>query len=583
MAKHLFFLLAFVCIEVTSYAQGSYDWHAARWAIGICEQDSGHIFHRLPARLEAEVSVGVWKQSTKTAGEYLHFKTTARTFVIKYTVAGRNYAMPHMPATGVSGVDLYGKDVHGAWNWSPPGKYSFGDTCVYEYRKLKIDAGGLADFYLYLPLYADLQWISVGVPAGQTFQYTGPDKDKPVVAYGTSIMQGAVASRAGLAWTNILARKISRNVINLGFSGNGRFDAPVFDVMAGVDAKLYILDCMPNLVSKQSFPADTVRKRLMYGINKLREQHPDVPILLAEHADGNMPFGMDTAAINSHHEASKTITEIFNGLKKDGVKELYMLTEKEINFDINSTTDGTHPNDYGMMQYAVAYEKKIREILHEPTGALSTQYPVEQYRDGFDWRKRHEEIISDIEKTNPQVIIFANSIVNYWGGEPKAEKVAGRGEAAWQRYMEPLHVQNAGFGWDRIENVLWRVYHGELDQFKGNKIVIMIGTNNLGLNTDQEIIKGLAFLVQQIRFRKPGAAILVGGILPRGDLMQRVLTLNPKIKAMALDNGCKFFDLSKSFMTGNVLNDALFTGDRLHPNEKGYQVLGEQLNVVLKK
>jgi len=583
MLKNLLFLLSFICIEAIGYAQTSYDWHDAKWTIGVCEQDTGHLFYRLPARLEGKVTNGVWKQSVSSAGEYLHFKTTARSFVVKYIVAGKNYALPHMPATGVSGVDLYGKDMHGEWNWSPPAKYSFGDTCVYEYRNLKIAAGSQADFYLYLPLYASLQWITVGVPEGQRFEYTEAHKDKPIVAYGTSIMQGAVASRAGMAWTNILERKLSRKIINLGFSGNGRFDVPIFDLMADVDAKLYILDCMPNLVSKKYYPADTIRQRLIYGINKLREQHPAVPILLAEHAAGNMPLGMDTTVVNSYHEASNTITEIFNELKKNGVKDLYMLTEKEINFDINSTTDGTHPNDYGMMQYAVAYEKKIREILHEPTGVLSTQYPVEQYRDGFDWRKRHEDIIANIEKNNPQVIIFGNSIINYWGGEPKGEKVAGRGEAAWQQYMAPLQVQNAGFGWDRIENVLWRVYHGELDHFKGNKIVIMIGTNNLGLNTDEDIVKGLTFLLQQVRYRKPEATIFVGGILPRRDMLQRVLTLNPKIKAMALANGYKFFELSKNFMNGNVLNDGLFTGDGLHPNEKGYEVLGEQLNRVLKK
>lgn len=583
MFKSLLFLLTLICVEVNTYAQDPYNWHEARWTIGVCEQDTAHIFYRLPARLEGKVSAGVWRQSVNSAGEYLHFKTTARSFIVKYIVAGKNYALPHMPATGVSGVDLYGKDMHGGWNWAPPAKYSFGDTCVYEYRNLSIAAGAQADFYLYQPLYASLQWISIGVPGEQKFEYTAAHKDKPIVAYGTSIMQGAVASRAGMAWTNILERKLSRKVINLGFSGNGRFDAPVFDLMADVDAKLYILDCMPNLVSKKAYPADTIRQRLIYGINKLRAQHPDVPILLAEHAAGNMPLGMDTAVINAYHEASNTITEIFNELKKSGVKDLYMLTEKDINFDINSTTDGTHPNDYGMMQYAVAYEKKIREILHEPVGNLSTQYPMEQYRDGFDWRKRHEDIIANIVKNNPQAIIFGNSIINFWGGEPKGEKVAGRGEAAWQQYMAPLQVQNAGFGWDRVENVLWRVYHGELDHFKGNKILVMIGTNNLGLNTDEDIVKGLSFLLQQIRYRTPQAAIFVGGILPRRDMLQRVLTINPKIKTMAVANGYSFFDLSKNFMNGNALNDALFTGDGLHPNEKGYQVLGEQLNQVLKK
>lgn len=559
-------------------------WHEAKQPLGVVEVDPAHVYNRLPAYLEPLITKGAWNQSVKSAGEYLHFKSTARNFRVKFIVEGKTYALPHMPATGVTGVDLYARDANGVWNWSPAIKYSFGDTCVYDYRPMKLIASGtantkgLADFYLYLPLYSTLKWVSIATFEGEEFEYQPESADQPVVAYGTSIMQGAVASRAGMAWTNILSRNLGREVKNIGLSGNGRYEGPVFDLMSKVDAKLYILDCMPNLTR---FSPDTVEQRLRYGIAKLQKEHPNTPILLAEHADGNPAFEMDTLTVNEYHRASETVSHIFDKLKAEGVKNIYLLTEKEIGLDINSTVEGTHPNDIGMMKYALAYEKKIRQILNEPSGELSTQQPVEQYRDGYNWRKRHEDVITSTIQSHPSAIIFGNSIINYWGGEPKAEKVTPHGEEAWQKYMAPEHIQNAGFGYDRIENVLWRIYHGELEHFTGKSIILTIGTNNLGGNTDEEIIAGLEFLIKQIHARQPDATIYVSGILPRRQMLERVLALNPRIGKMAVANGCRFFDLSKRFMNGQKLNDELFGSDGLHPDAKGYEVLGEGLQQVL--
>lgn len=580
--KHTFFTLLFLWLCIGAKAQLVYDWHEAKWANGLCETDSAHIFRRMPGYVQPLVTPGAWSQSVAAAGEFLHIKTNARAFLIKYTLVNKNFALPHMAATGMSGLDLYAKDANGVWNWSPPFKYTFGDTCVFEYHTLKVAAKSTVDFFVYLPLYSTLQWISVGVPQGSVFEYQEPQQDQPIVGYGTSIMQGAVASRPGLAWTNILERNLDRTVINLGFSGNGRFEAPVFDLMAKVNAKLYILDCMPNLTDPVKYPADEIEKRVRYGITKLRQDHPGVPILFAEHADGNQPYNMDSSKVNTYHRSSQVITNIFNKLKTEGLQNISLLTEKEINFDANSTTEGTHPNDIGMMKYAEAYEKKIREMINEPIGEISPEKPIEQYQDGFDWRKRHEQIIENTISTNPKAIIFANSIINYWGGEPVAEKTAPRGTDAWQKYMSPEKVQNAGFGYDRIENVLWRIYHGELDHFNGSKIILDIGTNNLSLNTDEEIVSGLSFLIQQIKLRKPGTAILVGGILPRKGMLERVQTINVAIKKMAVINQCKFFDFSSSFLTGGLLNDTLFGSDGLHPNTNGYEVLGRNFQQLLR-
>lgn len=577
MRKYLYGLIIMMTSPVVLKAQQDLTWYTPAFVNGVCHQDTAHIFYRLPAAMEPLVSKTVWNLSLFTTGEFLHFKTTAHRLVVQYGLSGKNREMPHMPATGVSGVDLYAKDRLGHWNWAPP-RYRFGaDTVVYSYNDLKINSGAEVDYYLYLPLYNTVTWISIGIAPGEKLEFIPERKEKPVVGYGTSIMHGAVASRPGMSWTNMLSRKLDREVINLGFSGNGRFEQPIFDLMATVDAAVYLFDCMPNMTRMKP---DTIEARIRYGVQKVRAAHPDVPIIMTEYPCGDIPFYMDSALINERHTSSQVIAGVYNKLKSEGVKDLWLLTEKEIGFDINSTTEATHPNDIGMLKYADAYEKKIREILNEPVGSISTQQPVAQNHNRYNWMERHDKVKERLRATNPQAIIFANSIVHLWGGEPAADTFTRRGPEAWAKYMEPKHIQNAGFGSDRIANVLWRVYHGELDDFKGKKIIVDIGTNDVPRATDDEIVAGLEFLLQQIRFRKPQADIIMLGILPRRKREARVLALNEKIKKMAEAGHFRFVEFSKYFLNGDKLNESLFV-DGLHPNESGYEILGKQLHQLL--
>ena len=577
MKKFLFFICLIV-FSAQTFAQQEITWYEPAFVEGVCVTDTSNIFHRLPSAMKDKVRQPVWDLSENTAGEFIHFKTTAHEITVHYIVKNKNFSMPHMPATGESGLDLFAMDINGNWNWAAP-EYHFGDTCKYVFNNLYLarNATSVADFYLYLPLYNSVTWLSIGVNENEKFSFAGKRQENPIVAYGTSILQGGVTSRAGLAWTNILERNLDRTIINLGFSGNGKFEAPLFDLMATVDAKMYILDCMPNLT--RGISAKEISDRVVYGVNKLREQNKSVPILFAEHAVGYAPFYMDTASLNGYHRSSLVIKNIFNALKASGVGNLYLLTDKEINFDINSTTEGLHPNDIGMMKYAVAYEKKIREILNEPVGEIPTEVPVEQYRDGYDWLQRHREVRENIEKTHPKVLLIGNSIINFWGGMP--EGMVTNGGNTWEKYMAPLQVQNAGYGWDRIENVLWRVYHGELDHFDGSTIVMMIGTNNLQINPDEEIVAGLQFLLNAIKTRKPSANIIMAGILPRVRLEDKVRGINQKIKAMCVQNQVSFVDPGKDLLNGNSVDLTLFLKDGLHPNAKGYEVLGKSLTTIL--
>jgi lysophospholipase L1-like esterase len=142
---------------------------------------------------------------------------------------------------------------------------------------------------------------------------------------------------------------------------------------------------------------------------------------------------------------------------------------------------------------------------------------------------------------------------------------------------------NYAFGWDRIENVLWRLYHGELDGFKAKEILVMIGTNNIHINNDEEIIEGLSLLMRGIKSRQPSAEITFLGLLPRRGYEQRIKILNFKIAKLASEKDLYFDDLGYVLLNSEGFIDESLFSDGLHPNTKGYLRLKEVLIPLVKK
>jgi hypothetical protein len=140
-------------------------------------------------------------------------------------------------------------------------------------------------------------------------------------------------------------------------------EAPLIDLMNETDAKLFVLDCQPNLTDKKGYPAEEIEKRIMISVQSLKAKHPKTPILLVEHSSGLPQVNLDTALTGKYIWTSQLLNNTYRKMQKSGIKDLYLLTAKEIGFTDDSTIDGTHPNDFGMMQYANAYEKIIRKIL----------------------------------------------------------------------------------------------------------------------------------------------------------------------------------------------------------------------------
>ena len=575
MLKKISLILFAVIFSLTSSAQ-TYTWynpedvgfHVIQGQAYQGQAREG-FYHRLPAKAKQSVRKAVWDLGKHAAGESICFSTDARDIVVRYKVKLR-LAMNHMPATGVSGVDLYSYDKHGKEVWLTP-KYSFKDTISYRYSSIEMQdppKGRLNSYTLYLPLYNEVEWMEIGVTEGAKFCFDAPLPVKPIVAYGTSICQGACACRPAMAWTNILQRRLDRPVVNLGFSGNAMHEKEVVDLLKEIDAAVYIIDGLPN---SRSIPAPMLRDTLISAVRRIREARPETPVLLVDHP--GFPQGKVYKAYKTSQEhANNSVEDVYQHLVKEGVTNLYRLRCADIGMGADMLVEGIHMSDYGMVTYANAYEKILREILNEPVGKHLTTIPVRQQRDSYNWMDRHHDILNSSVGRHYRRVVIGDSIMHFWGGVEGAP--AQRGTDSWDALGGETF--NMGCGHDRTENVLWRIYHGQLDALTADKIIIKIGTNNIPQKyTDEEIVAGIEAIVLAVQSRRPEAEVKVMGVLPRRGREERVRNLNDSIKSLAKGLKVEFADPGKRLLDkkGKIL-ESYFT-DGLHPNAEGYRIIAD--------
>lgn len=338
-------------------------WHDLR-DIGVEGRgfaDSENFFDRLPARAKGVVRDAVWDLSRHTAGMSCRFQTDASAIYIRYELLNAWPSLPNMPATGVSGVDLYGR-VESGWNWLATSKPS---SKTLEVLLADGIARGFREYLLHLPLYNGVTSMEIGLPKDSTFGPIAPRTAKPIVWYGTSITQGGCASRPGMAFTNILARRLDLPILNFGFSGNGRMELDVVRFLAELDGCLFINDCMANTSLEQ------VRERVVPMTKLLREAHPTMPILfLEDRIWSDAPLKPDRAGLG---ERTLALRNTFDTLVKAGMNDLhYQSGENLLGEDNEGTVDGSHPSDLGMMRYADALEPTLRAILQPVAAGLTS-------------------------------------------------------------------------------------------------------------------------------------------------------------------------------------------------------------------
>lgn len=358
MKRYVFaILIAFLSSSFLSLAQNVVYKDASVFPLyGKISDETNSRYERLPSRLEGVSRDPVWYLGRNSAGLYIRFRSNSTSIHARWESMFNN-SMTHMTDTGTKGLDLYAL-VDGEWRHvcsaQPQGKKSE--------RKIISNMDPVErEYMLYLSLYDGVKSLEIGVDEGASLDQPAvgrPSREKPVVMYGTSILQGGCANRPGMAHTNILGRCLDREVINLGFSGNALLDMEIAELMASVeDPGLYVLDYVPNA------SAEAIAELGEDFFRIIRNAHPDVPVVFIE--DVIFPTTMyDNRLLDEVTRKNEAQKMLYDRLKKSGQKKIYYIpAEGMIGDDGEATVDGIHFTDLGAMRYVDHVLPVIRKAL----------------------------------------------------------------------------------------------------------------------------------------------------------------------------------------------------------------------------
>ncbi|MEM1213306.1 MAG: SGNH/GDSL hydrolase family protein [Planctomycetota bacterium] len=322
-----------------------------------------HPYDRLPASAQPLVTTPVWDLSHESTGIRCRFLTDSPELHARWSLRSSTPVNNHVPHTGKSGLDLYGRDDHNAWRWAgfvyatePTGPTHQHQSTLYQHAHLPTPR----EFCLYLPYRGSTDRVELGIPATHQLTPAPPDPRPPLIFYGTSILHGSAASRPGMTYPAISARRLDYPFHNFGFAGNGPLHLEVAQLLAPLPAAAFVLAGCENMT-----PPD-VAERAEPFVNILREHHPTTPIVLLE----NLPIAHAWFQPKRHDlQASNNanLRAAFDNLTAQGDTHLHYLTARQLmGSDDEATIDSAHPTDLGFFRIADALTPLLQSLLTEP-------------------------------------------------------------------------------------------------------------------------------------------------------------------------------------------------------------------------
>lgn len=190
---------------------------------------------------------------------------------------------------------------------------------------------------------------------------------------------------------------------------------------------------------------------------------------------------------------------------------------------------------------------------------------------GVRWFMRNHA--SNLEKTRHQkfdVCFLGDSITAQWPGD-LAQKSCGK-----------VPFANFGIGGDRTENVLWRLDRGELDKTSPKVIVLLIGTNNMGFNSAEEIAEGVAAIVKNLQAKCPNTKILLVGVLPKKDApLEKIQATNALLSKLDDGSAVRYRDFGVQFLSEDGKIKPGMLSDGVHLTRQAYALWGAAMAPLL--
>ena len=202
----------------------------------------------------------------------------------------------------------------------------------------------------------------------------------------------------------------------------------------------------------------------------------------------------------------------------------------------------------------------------------------------------HSQLIEKTKKGRIDIYFEGDSITRRWGATDYPQLLAN-----WNRNFSGWNAADFGWGADRIQNILWRLNNGELDNVNPKIVVLLAGTNNVGsaipLGSEDalaaDITEGIRAVVAAIRSKAPGATVILTGIFPRNDDMATIpviAKINDNLARIADGTKVRFLNINEKLAgPGGRLFDGMMNADKLHPSERAYQVWADALKPIFQE
>lgn len=247
------------------------------------------------------------------------------------------------------------------------------------------------------------------------------------------------------------------------------------------------------------------------------------------------------------------------------------------------------------------FQQKPASLLPAPTGASNAtpgtitfkkddaSAPIEKPDKTGKFQKKHAEFLQRGKAGPIGVLMLGDSITEGWTKAPHV----------WEHYYGKMEPANFGIGGDQTQHVIWRIENGELDGIHPKVVVLMIGTNNSGGHTAEEITAADKKIVAMIRAKLPETKVLLLAIFPRGarkdaqgvvtdasiaDAAKRMTVIKAVNAELAkLDDGVnvRFLDVGDKFLGQDGKIPWQIMPDQLHPTAAGYQLWAETMQPLL--
>lgn len=424
-----------------------------------------------------------------------------------------------------------------------------------------------------------------------------------LLMFGNSITHNFEKPEYQPIWNQFFA---PRNALNLGTSAY-RTENLIWEIqnlpLENQSPKVVLVEIGTNNIDEKNYPTRHTAGQLAGGIQTivklLREKLPQTKIIVTRCFPGCYGGPNPT----SHRAILERASDLVSKLADNktvfycDVNHVFLNLDGSINHD--QMPDWLHPSPSGAKAWAQAMEPLLSQLMgdksHDPDiPANSAIVPVSKLEeDSYNWWDRHAEVLRVKDSINPEIVLIGNSITHFWGGEPKLKYADGKprnpnGPNAWASAFANRRVLNLGFGWDRTQNVLWRLDHGEIDGLHPRIVIMHLGTNNTSetenarMNSATEIVEGIRAVCMRLRSKVPGAHLVLMKVFPREekpDHPRRVLIteINKQLEVFARENNIDLLDIGPKMLAPDGTLPKEIANDFCHPTEKGYQIWADEI------